>query len=199
MVSFFFLGIRPWLRIGAAFLVLAAVEALRPVGLGNLLGAWHDTGLGGPWGTPSLSFFSVLASAAGELLMPLATRQRLAALGVAAVVLAGLGAAALFLGPVSKHALSASWILVTSGISAALLALLVAWREALSLPVPLLGSLGRNPLLLYGVHAVLGLAAAAIVGANAAAPASWSAAVLVLVLCAVLSVVLDRRRIYLKL
>ena len=57
LFAFFFLLIAPWPRLGAAVLLLAGVEILRPLGLGSLMQAWYETGMAGPWGTFSLSFF----------------------------------------------------------------------------------------------------------------------------------------------
>jgi predicted acyltransferase len=199
MLSFFFLGLRPWPRIAGALLMLAAVEILRPLGLGALIQDWYDTGLGGPWGTLSLSFFAITASAIGELTIDLPVVRRLAALAGAAAALATAGALALLLGPFSKHLGSASYVLFTSGVSVALLACLAAWREALRLPLPVLGCLGRNPLLLYMVHSVLGLAALALVAADSGALAAWGAGLAVLAVCTALALVLDRFRVYLKL
>ncbi len=199
MLSFFFLGLRPWPRIGAALLMLAAVEVFRPLGLGALIQDWYDTGLGGPWGTFSLSFFAITASAIGELTRDLPVVRRLGALAGAAAALAATGALALFLGPFSKHLVSASYILFTSGISAALLACLAAWREALRLPLPVLGSLGRNPLLLYMVHSVLGLAALALCAADSGALAAWGAGLAVLAVCTALALLMDRFKLHVKL
>jgi len=199
MLSFFFLGLRPWPRIGAAVLLLAAVEALRPLGLGKLMQGWYDTGLAGPWGTFSLSFFAITASALGELSVDLPAARRLILLAGAAAVLAAAGAAALFFTPFSKHLLSLSYILFTAGVSAGLLALLVTWRDLLRLPIPLLGSMGRNPLLLYMLHSVLGLGALALVAGGSPAAGAWLAALAVLVACTATAVLLDRRKLSLKL
>jgi predicted acyltransferase len=199
MFAFFFLGLRPWPRIGAALLVLAAVEVLRPLGLGSLIEGWYDTGLGGPWGTFSLSFFAITASALGELIIGLSAARKLGVLAGAAAALAACGAVALILGPFSKHLLSASYILFTAGVSAALLAGIEAWREVLRLPLPLLGSLGRNPLLLYIIHAVLGLAVLAMIAAGSAAWMAWTAGLGVLAVCTALAVLLDRLSLYVKL
>ncbi len=199
MFSFFFLGLHPWPRLAAALLVLAAVEILRPLGLGALMAGWYDTGLAGPWGTFSLSFFAISASAIGELAAGLPTARRLAALSGAGAVLAAAGAAALLQSPFSKHALSLSYILFTAGLSAGLLALLAAWREALRLPLPFLGGLGRNPLLFYMLHAVLGLVVLALFPADSPAGTAWAAALAVLVICTVAAVLLDKRRLYVKL
>lgn len=199
MFAFLFLGLRPGPRIGVAVLLLAIMEVLRPLGFGALIQGWYDTGLGGPWGTVSLSFFAIVASALGEITIALPTARRLGALVGAAAVFSAAGLAALLVGPFSKHLLSASYILFTTGVSAALLAAFSAWREVLRLPVPLLGSLGRNPLLLYIVHAVLGLAVLAVFAASTPAWTAWLAGFAVLALCAGLGLVLDRYSVYVKL
>jgi predicted acyltransferase len=199
LLSFFFLPIPPWPRIAAAAVMLAAVEVLRPLGLGALLQGWYETGLGGPWGTFSLSFFAVTASALGELLRDESSGRRLAVSGVAALVLGAAGLAALDLAPLSKHLLSLSYILFTAGVSSALLCFLVLLRELAGLKLPVAASMGRNALLLYMLHAVIGVGAQALLGDGASAGAAWAASLLVLAVCAGVALVLDRRKIYLKL
>jgi predicted acyltransferase len=199
MFSFFFLGLLPWPRIGAAFLVLAVVELLRPMGLGDLMGGWYDTGLAGPWGTFSLSFYAIVASALGELTMQIPTARRMRVLAGAGAVMATAGAAALLQAPFSKHSLSLSYVLFTAGASSALFALLEAWREALRLPIPVLGSLGRNPLLIYILHAILGLGVVALVPADTQGWIAWASALLVLAICVGTAALLDRRKLYIKL
>jgi predicted acyltransferase len=199
MFSFFFLGLRPWPRLGAALLVLAAVEVLRPLGLSALMAGWYDTGLAGPWGTFSLSFFAITASALGEMTLEMPAPRRPAALAGAGAAMAAASVAALLLAPFSKHELSLSYILFTAGVSAGLLAVLSAWRETLRLPLPLLGSLGRNPLLIYVLHALLGLAVLALFPAGSPAGVAWSGALAVLALCTGIALLLDRGKLYLKL
>ncbi len=199
MFSFFFLGLRPLPRISAAILVLAAVEVVRPLGLGELMQGWYDTGLAGPWGTFSLSFFAISASALGELAIGLPPVRRLAGIGAVAVLMAGAGVAALLYSPFSKHLLSLSYVLFTTGVSAGLLALLVAWREVLGLPLPVLSSLGRNPLLLYMLHAVLGLGVLALFSPASPALVAWGMALAVLAVCIGTALLLDSRALYVKL
>jgi predicted acyltransferase len=199
LFSFFFLLLPPWPRLAAAALVLAAVEALRPVGLGSLMRGWYDTGLAGPWGTFSLSFFAVSASFLGELVKEAKSGTRTLASGLMAGGMAVAGGVALLFFPPSKHLLSLSYILLGGAVSSALLAALVVWREHLKWPLPLVGSLGRNPLLLYMLHAVLGVALHAMVPDNVAAWEAWAASLAVLAVCTVVAVVLDRRKISIKL
>lgn len=198
-LSFLFLPLPPWPRIGAAVVMLAAVEVLRPLGLGSLIHGWYDTGLGGPWGTFSLAFFAITASALGEMLRLEGTGRRVRVTGAAALVLAAAGLLSLLYVPFSKHMLSLSYILFTAGVSSGLLCLLVLLRELGGVRLPVVARMGRNALLLYMLHAVLGVAAQALLGDNAAAAAAWGASLLVLVLCAVAGVALDRRKLYVKL
>jgi predicted acyltransferase len=199
MLSFFFLLLRPLPRLVAACLLLAGVEALRPLGLGALMRGWWDSGIAGPWGTFSLGFLVVASSALGELVKEGGPARKLAAAGLSAATLCAAGAAALLISPLSKHELSLSYILLTGGIAAGLLALVVLWTEVLGLRTPILGSIGRNPLILYMLHAVLGVAAVAVGGEAAPAWLAWSSSAAVLLVCVAAALILDRRMIYLKL
>jgi len=72
----------------------------------------------------------------------------------AAVMLAvGIGLAVWV--PVSKNRMSASYVLITLGISALLFLAFHLLTPRLNLHVPLLVACGRNPLLLYLIHQVL--------------------------------------------
>jgi predicted acyltransferase len=199
LLSFFFLPIPPWPRLAAAAAMLAAVEVLRPLGLGGLINGWYDTGLGGPWGTFSLSFFAIAASALGEMLRDETSGRRLVFSGAFALALCAAGLIARGFFPFSKHLLSASYILFTAGVSSALLCLLVLAREMWGLKLPVTGSMGRNALLLYMLHAVICVGAQALLGDGVSAGAAWGASLLVLVICAAAAVVLDRRKIHVKL
>jgi len=199
LFSFFFLLLPPWPRLGAAVLLLAVVEVLRPFGLGSLMLGWYDTGLAGPWGTFSLAFFAISASFLGELVKDATAGKRTLASGLMAGGMAVAGGVALLFFPPSKHLLSLSYILLGGAVSSALLAALVIWREHLKWPLPLVGSLGRNPLLLYMLHAVLGLALHALVPENVAVWEAWASSLVVLAVCTTAAVVLDRRKIYIKL
>jgi predicted acyltransferase len=199
LFSFFFLLLPPWPRLGAAALLLAGVEILRPLGLGSLMLAWYDTGIAGPWGTFSLSFFAITASALGELMKDVSSEKRLVRSALFAGVLCGAGLLALPLFPFSKHLVSLSYVLFTGGISSALLALLVLAREIWGLKPPVVGSMGRNALLLYMLHALIGVGGDALLGNDIGAGLAWGVSFLVLGACAVAAIVLDRNRVYVKL
>src|SRR5208283_3981908 len=121
----FFLLLPRWPRLAAAAVLLALVETLRPLGLGSLMNAWYDTGIAGPWGTFSLSFFAITASSLGELVRDASPQKRFSVTALFAAALAAAGIIAQIFFPFSKHLLSLSYILFTAGVSAAVLALLV--------------------------------------------------------------------------
>ena len=199
LFAFFFLLVPPWPRLAAAVLLLAIVETLRPLGLGSLMLAWYDTGIAGPWGTFSLSFFAITASALGELVKDASAKKRWSVAAVFAVVLCAGGLTALFFIPFSKHLVSLSYVLFTAGVSAALLALFVLAREAAGIRLPVIGSMGRNALVLYMLHAVMGVGVQALLGDDISAGAAWGVSFLVLGACVVVAVVLDRKKLYVKL
>ena len=199
LFSFFFLLLPPWPRLGAAALLLAAVEILRPLGLGGLMSAWYDTGIAGPWGTFSLSFLAITASSLGELVRGASSESRLARAALFAGALCAGGLAALPFFPFNKHLVSLSYILFTAGVSSALLALLVLAREKLGLKLPVVGSMGRNALVLYMLHAVIGVGTLALLGDDISAGLAWGVSFLVLGACVVVAAVLDRKKLYLKL
>jgi predicted acyltransferase len=199
LFSFFFLLLPPWPRLGAAAVLLAAVEVLRPLGLTALMAGWYDTGLAGPWGTFSLSFFVISASALGEMVKEAKSGTRLRAAALMAACLAVAGGVALLFIPPSKHLLSVSYILLGGAISSALLAVLIVWRERQGWRLPFVGSLGRNPLLLYMLHAVLGVAVHALRPDDVAAWEAWLLSLAVLGVCVVVALVLDRRKVFIKL
>lgn len=199
LFSFFFLLLPPWPRLGAAALLLAFVEILRPLGLGGLMNAWYDTGIAGPWGTFSLSFFAVTASALGELVKDAQSGRRLSATTLSAGVLCAAGLVALLVFPFSKHLLSLSYILFTAGISSALLALFVLLREIWNVKLPIVGSLGRNALVLYMLHSVLGVGVQALLGDAVDAGLAWAVSFLVLGVCILAAVLMDQKGLYVKL
>jgi predicted acyltransferase len=199
LFSFFFLFLKPVQRLCAAAAILAAVEVLRPLGFSALIAPWYDSGLAGPWGTFSLGAIAITASAIGEMLRDAQPRRRVGAAGIGGVSLMAAGLLALFLSPFSKHLLSLSYILFTTGIAGAALALLVAATEMGKLRIPLVGCLGRNALLLYMLHAVLGEALHALVPAVVGVLSAWGWTAAVLAACIAVAWVLDRKGIFLRL
>jgi len=199
LFSFFFLFIPPRPRLAAAALLLAAAEVMRPLGLATLMAGWYDSGLGGPWGTFSLSFIVIVASALGELLQTATARRRIRLATVAAGIMAAAGLLALLYTPFSKHALSLSYVLFTTGVASGLLALLVAATEIGKITLPVIGPIGRNPLVLYMLHAVLGVVLHDLFPDTVSALLAWMLTFAVLVVCFGVAWFLDARKVYLRL
>jgi predicted acyltransferase len=163
------------------------------------MNAWYDTGIAGPWGTFSLSFFAITASSLGELAKDASSERRLSFATLFAIVLCGAGLLTLIFFPFSKHLLSLSYILFTAGVASALLALFVLTREMLGLRLPIIGSLGRNALVLYMLHSVIGVVMQALLGDAASASMAWVVSFLVLGLCVAVAVLMDSKKLYVKL
>lgn len=116
--------------------------------------------------------------------------------GSAAVVV-GLGLAWII--PVDKHLLSTSYLLLTFGAAAMGLAALTLVERVQAGDIPPLGALGRNPLLGYMLGGILTLAVRAWVPAEAPAPAAWAASLGTLALVTAVALMLDARRVYVRL
>jgi predicted acyltransferase len=199
LASFFLCLLPPWPRLGAASLILAMIEILRPLGYGSLINGFYDTGLAGPWGTPILLFIPVLASVLGERIKdgPRSKRLRESAILAGALGLVG-GIAAIFF-PISKHLLSLSYVLLCAGFASLLLCALTALREVLHVRLPLLGSLGRNPLLLYLIGGLLVLGSHALFPETASVAVAWACSLGALAICAAAAIFLDKKKIRIKL
>ena len=167
----------------------------------------------GPWGALSWGAMLLLATALADLYHDLAQRRAYPWASIAMLV---SGLALSFLPsplgvPISKHRASASYVLVSLGLSALTfygfhlrLDSLRSRSPGLGLPkVPILSEWGRNPLLLYVLHGV-------VIGVFAlpAAPwwyveaPVWLVMVQAVVLVGILSWVgyaLDRRKLYFSL
>jgi fucose 4-O-acetylase-like acetyltransferase len=169
-----------------------------------VLGATHN----GIWGSLSWGAFLILATVLADLYHELvagttgtSSGRQIYAWASAAVLLVGI--ALTFVAPISKSRASASYMLVSLGLSALIFGVfhLLGTRARFHLPV--LTAWGRNALLLYLLHgAVIGLFALPPFPAwyVEAAPSltAIQAVALVLILSAV-GVLLDRRGWYWRL
>lgn len=202
--------------LGAAGLLTLPVMRLPPgwrvaVGLGLLAlyqillqGFWLDAVQraphNGPWGALSWGALLMLATAIADFYHDPARRRRWVPVIALASLLVGLALAPVI--PVSKARASASYILVSLGLSALIfLGFHVSGERRLT--APFLSAWGRNPLLLYLLHGVLlgVFALPAIPGWYADAPL-WLVAVQATALVAALGWVaawLDARRWYISL
>lgn len=136
-------------RVAAALGLLAVYQALLDCcWLDAVRSAPHD----GPWGALSWAALLILATVIGDWYHEPALRRKRLPWTSLALLLAGLAASPVI--PVSKNRASASYMLISLGLSA----LIFLGFHALSgrgLRLPLLSACGRNPLLLYVLHGVL--------------------------------------------
>jgi predicted acyltransferase len=169
--------------------------------LAGVVAAPHN----GPWGALSWGAMLILATVLADLYhgdpsaVPDPERAR-RAYPWASLATLGAGLALAFVVPISKHRASASFVLVSLGLSALLFYGFHLLNTRTSLRLPILGAWGRNALLLYLLHGV-------VIGLFALPPypgwyveAPWSlivaqAAALLGILSAI-GLYLDRRKLY---
>jgi predicted acyltransferase len=200
LATFPFLFLKPVWRAAAALALLAAVEALRPSVFGPAFGAWYRSGIGGPLGTIPLAAIPIAASALGEAISGLSWKGRAAGAALAGVLALGAGLALSRLSAPDKHLLTPSYLLVALGAAALALACLEALvRAAGGADIPLLGALGRNPLLAYMAGGILTLAARAILPPGAEEGLAWAASLATLAIMVPACALLDRRGLRLRL
>lgn len=144
------LGRPPWVRVVAGLTILAAYQ-------GMLERSWRplvtEASHGGIIGSLSWGALMMMAAAMGDWLQE-GRRGRWQLLAFSA----GSIAAGLALSPVaaiSKHQVSATYVLVGLGASGLLFMAVHGLDAALHLRLSLLAAWGRNPLLLYVLHLVV--------------------------------------------
>jgi hypothetical protein len=144
-----------WARLLAGLVLLGTYQILLDhFGLQTVLHSPH----GGLLGALSWTAMLMLATALAELLP--ASRPGAApgglrnfSLGAGLTLAAGL-ALSLWV-PVSKNRVSASYVLISLGFCAGLLALLALLNGRLGRRIPVVSAWGKNPLLLYLLHYLL--------------------------------------------
>lgn len=153
--------------LGAAGLIALPFIRLSPIGRGaiglGMLAAyqvlldryWLQDVLvaphNGPWGALSWGAMLILATALGDVALDEHSSRR-----ILPVLSIGLAAAGLALAiPLSKHRASASYVLLSLGLSGLVFYLFYWMQERWQLALPILSDWGRNPLLLYLLHYVL--------------------------------------------
>jgi predicted acyltransferase len=198
-LAFPFLFLPPAGRAAAAAALLALVQALRPAFFDATFRAWYGSGIGGPAGAIPLAAIPLAASALGEILRgrPWGRRTAAAAAAGAACLAAGTGLS--FLVPVDKHMLSVSYLVLTFGAACLALSALTLFDPLVGGRLPPLGALGRNPLLAYMLGGVLTLGLRAWVPVGIPAWGAWACSLGVLALVTAVCIVLDWKRISIRL
>ena len=145
-----FIRFSPIWRGGIGLGILAAYQLLLDrFWLEDVLIAPHN----GPWGALSWGAMLILATAMADLYHDERLSRRTYPLVSAGLVVAGLALALLI--PVSKDRASASYVLLSLGLSGLVFYLFHLMQELWQLKLPILTDWGRNPLLLYLLHYVL--------------------------------------------
>ncbi|MBN1862697.1 MAG: DUF1624 domain-containing protein [Dehalococcoidales bacterium] len=191
-----FMFLRPRLRLAVALIPFVAYQLALSLGARTPL---IDMGMGHPVSTPAWGFIVISASVLGNQLQRKDFRHMSGVLGRwgAALTLAGILLTLAI--PWNKHIVSASYIVFSSGLAALAMLVFHLFSDVLKLRLPLLGAVGRNALALYILSSLL------VLGLNAvlpfAAPLSSVVAGLgvVLALSVLTGVMLDRRRLYIRL
>lgn len=169
--------------------------------LADVIAAPHN----GPWGAASWGAMLILATVLVDLYHGDASAvrdperaRRVYPWFSLAVLAAGLALA--FVVPVSKHRVSASFVLVSLGLSALIFNGFHLLNVRTSLRLPVLGAWGRNALLLYLLHGVIiGLFVLPPTPAWYVEAPWWLIVIQAAVLLGILSAIglyLDRRKLY---
>lgn len=152
-----FVRLKPWTRLGAGLVLLLGYQlAMDKWFLARVLAGAH----GGFIGAVSWGAMLLLSGALGDLF----ERGKKPYL-LASLLLGALAVGAAFLFPVSKHRVSASFVLITLSVSA-LFYLALEELSRLRIPRGPLAAVGENPLALYVLHMLL-------LGVVAVPTASW--------------------------
>jgi predicted acyltransferase len=197
LVTLVVIGLRWQWRLAAGLALLAAYQVLLDrFWLQDVLNAIH----GGPWAALAWGSMLILATVLADFYHDRALR-RLYLWASLCFLVTGIGLAWLL--PVSKNRVSASYVLLTVGISALVFGLFHLLESRWRLRLPVLSEWGRNALLLYLLHGVvIGVFALPAVPAWYVQAPPWLIALQAAALVAVLSWVgayLDRRGLYFTL
>jgi len=198
-LAFPFFFLLPAWRAAAAVALVGGVEALRPVVFDAAFRAWYEGGIGGPAGAIPLAAIPIAASALGEFLQGRSWKGRTGMAAIVGAVCLGAGLALGLLIPMDKHLLSTSYLIATFGASALALAALTPLDALLDGRLPPLGALGRNPLLAYIIGGILTLVLWLWVPADIPAAWAWALSLGVLAVVTAVGLVLDRKRIWIRL
>jgi len=200
--------------IGSAGLIALPFIALR-VSLRILVGAIlllvHQLGIlplvhesvaraeqGGPLATLAWTAMIIFSSTAGDLLSRGSNERIFRAITILSCGIIALGLASAHFTPLSKVLVTASYIIMTTGISAALFGLFVAAEAGAALSIAWLIPLGHNALLVFLMHYALVKAGHRLMSRSASLPLVLAGSAAIFLLCYAAAYILDRKRIYLK-
>lgn len=150
LIALPFIRLAPIWRWAIGLGVLASYQFLLDrFWLQEVLAAPHN----GPWGALSWGAMLILATALADLYHDERLSRRAYPLASIGMVVAGLALATLV--PLSKDRASASYVVLSIGLSGLVFYLFHLVHKQWQLKLPILTDWGRNPLLLYLLHYVL--------------------------------------------
>lgn len=195
LIALPFIGLSVAWRFGIGLGVLTGYQVLLDrFWLQDVLVAPHN----GPWGALSWGAMLLLATAMADLFHERERASRLYPLASAAMLIAGLVLALLV--PLSKDRASASYVILSLGVSGILFYGFHLMQALWRLKLPILTDWGHNPLLLYLLHYVfLGIFALPAIPAWYIQAPLWLVALQISALVGILSWIgytLNRRKIY---
>jgi predicted acyltransferase len=153
----------------------------------------------GLYGTLSWSFILLFACALGKWIYDKRGWRLIKVLLFWGGTLTLLGISFSFIFPINRSLTSLSFILFSAGLSTLILLLFYVFTDLLSLHISILDATGKNSLLLFMISSVLILLENAVIPSTASFLQAASGSILVLVICVLVGVVLDFKKIYIKL
>jgi predicted acyltransferase len=187
----------PWRALIGLGLLGAYQVLLDRFWLADVLVAPHN----GPWGALSWGALLILATVLADLFHDQRTNRLAYPLWSTGAAVAGILLA--LLTPISKDRASASYILLSLGLSGLIFYLFHLLEGRRQLRLPVLGAWGRNPLLLYLLHyVIIALFVFPPIPAWYVQAPLWLIGLQLAAMIAILSwvgVTLDRRRLYFTL
>ena len=191
-----FMFLRPKLRVAVALVPFVAYQISLSLGAKTPL---IDMGMGNPLSTPAWGFIVVSASVIGSQLQLRDFKHMSSILGPwgGAFVLTGILLTLAI--PWNKHVVSASYIIFSSGVITLTMLVLHLLVDKLKLRFSLLGAVGRNALALYILSSLLTLGLHAILSVEAPLFSVVVGSGVVLALSIITGVMLDRRKLYIRL
>jgi len=199
LISIPFLFLPKHLRLISSFLIILFVEIFRKIFFQRYFNLWYSSGIGGPSGAIPLSSIVIGSSAFGEYIVQLDDKRKVSFSIICGLTLILIANIINIFQKFNKHLLTSSYLLLTSGIAIIFLAIFIIIDLFVKKDIPILCSLGRNPLLCYIFGGILTLIARFIFGIQLSALYAWIVTFIVLIIVCTLAVFLDKKKLWLKL
>jgi len=191
LFSLSFMLIEPKVRVLTAFALAVIYQVSVPF--------VADSGMFDLLATVSWSFILLFASALGKWVYAGEGWRSIKILAFWGAALALLGVLISFILPLNRSLSSLSYVLFSAGLSTFILLLFYVFTDLLSLRISVLDAMGKNALLLFMVSSLLTLVENAVIPSTASLLCVAGGSASILLVCIFIGVILDAKRIYLKL